>query len=181
MPQARDDDGKFVERTSTDAVFELLKNENEPLTATEIADHLDISNRTALDKLNELNENEPTVIRKQVGANAVIWFIRHGAVHEQAFEDFASRAMEEHGEHIEEIILFGSTARGETRGIDSDVDVFVVVDTMEIKDALGEIAYDVMHKHGVVVAEVVKPKELVENNADHPLVETVRREGRAYA
>jgi hypothetical protein len=115
MSQAREDDGKFVEGTSPDEVFELLKGENEPLTATEIADHLDISNRTALDKLNELNGREPTVIRKQVGANAVIWFIRHGAVHEQAFETFADRLTDAVGEDIERIILYGSVARGEAR------------------------------------------------------------------
>lgn len=64
---------------------------------------------------------------------------------------------------------------------DSDVDVLVVVDTMEIRDALSEIAYDIMHEYGVIVAEVVQTKDYVEANEDQPFLKNVRREGRAYA
>jgi hypothetical protein len=48
----RDDEGKFVKKTTVDAVLEILETENEPLTATEIADRLNASNRTIIGKLN---------------------------------------------------------------------------------------------------------------------------------
>jgi predicted ArsR family transcriptional regulator len=89
--------GKYREQTPVDEVLEVLETVHEPLTATEIADRLDITSRTVLNKLHELTERNPTVIRKEVGASAVIWFIRHGAIHEQAFEDFAGRLTDEFG------------------------------------------------------------------------------------
>jgi DNA-binding CsgD family transcriptional regulator len=97
MSQARDEEGKYREQTPVDEVLEVLETAHEPLTATEIADRLDITSRTALNKLHELTERDPTVIRKEVGASAVIWFIRHGAIHEQAFADFAGRLTDEWG------------------------------------------------------------------------------------
>lgn len=183
----RRETGEYVETVTSEKVLSALESIATPVaTATEVGEEIGCTGQAARKKLDQLHE-AGNVERKTVGARAVVWWLSEDATnaerttHEQAFEEFASRAMEAHGEHIEEIILFGSTARGETRGIDSDVDVFVVVDTMEIRDALGEIAYDVMHEYGVVVAEVVKPKELVENNPDHPFLKNVRSEGRAYA
>lgn len=43
MDQTRGDDGKFIENTTTDEVLELLETANEPLTAVEVADRLNIS------------------------------------------------------------------------------------------------------------------------------------------
>lgn len=56
--------------------------------------------------------------------------------HEQAFEAFAEVAEDALGEHIHDRILFESTVRGEMRGRDSDVDVFVILDRKEYESAL---------------------------------------------
>lgn len=107
--------------------------------------------------------------------------------HERAFRAFARRAQDRLGDHIYELILFGSAARGETRGIDSDVDVFVVlddghddVDPKEHEDELRDIAYDVQLDYGVVVSLHVKTKERFEERKDHPFVKNVLGEGRSY-
>jgi predicted nucleotidyltransferase len=183
----RTETGEYVETVTAEKVLSVLESIATPVaTATEVGEKIGCTGQAARKKLDQLHDTGD-VERKTVGARAVVWWLSEDdtdaerTIHEQAFEEFASRAMEAHGDQIEEIILFGSTARGETRGIDSDVDVFVVVETMEIRDALGEIAYDVMHEYGVVVAEVVKLKELVEDNPDHPFLKNVRSEGRAYA
>lgn len=77
MSQVREMGDTFVETVSVDDVLAVLTSTNEPLTATEIADMLNVSNRTVLDRLNALNETNPTVIHKEVGASAVVWFIKH--------------------------------------------------------------------------------------------------------
>lgn len=183
MPQLRGDDGKFVEKTTVTEVLEVLETVNEPLTATEIADQLDISNRTALDKLNELNARDPTVNRKQVGASAVIWFIRHGAVHEQAFEVFADRLTDKSGEMIEQIILYGSVARGEARA-DSDVDVLIVVENESARDIVSEqastISFDILLEYDVSVSLNYKTTAEMDAQQHHSYIQTVQNEGRMY-
>jgi len=103
--------------------------------------------------------------------------------HEQAFRAFAQRAENSLSERIHELILFGSAARGEARGIDSDVDVFVVLDSeehREYEDELREIAYDVQLEYGVVLSLHTKTKERFEARKDHPFVRNVLAEGRSY-
>lgn len=183
MSQARGDDGTFVEETSLTEVFEELKSANEPLTATEIADRLGISTRTALDKLNALNERNPIVYRKQVGAKAVIWFIRYGAVHEQAFEAFCDRLTDECGEEIDRIFLYGSIARGEAHE-HSDVDVLIVVSDESVReivrDHASSIAFDVMIEYDVCISKHIKTIQAFEQQKDSGYLATVQREGRVY-
>jgi hypothetical protein len=183
MSQTRGDDGKFIEKTTIDEVLAVLETANEPLTATEIADQLNISNRTALDKLNELNASDPTVMRKQVGASAVIWFIRHGAVHEQAFEVFADRLTAECGEAIEQIILYGSVARGEARA-DSDIDVLIVVEDESARDTVAEqastVSFDILLEYDVPISLNHKTTEEMKDQQQHSYIKTVQNEGRVY-
>lgn len=70
--QERDDDGRYREKVSLDEVRQFFRR-SEPRTAGEVADALDISSRAALNKLNELHQNEE-IKRKQVGARAVVWY-----------------------------------------------------------------------------------------------------------
>lgn len=100
--------------------------------------------------------------------------------HEDAFEAFAERALDHHGDEIREVIRFGSTASGETRGIDSDVDVLVVVDTGDLEASLREIAYDVQLEYGVVVSLHVLTAERFADRRDHPFVRSVLQDGRSY-
>jgi predicted nucleotidyltransferase len=183
MPQLRGDDGKFLEKVTINEVLELLETVNEPLTAPEIAAQLDISNRTALDKLNELNVRDPTVRRKQVGASAVIWFIQHGDVHEQAFAVFADRLTAACGEAIERIILYGSVARGEARA-DSDVDVLIVFEDESARDIVSEqastLSFDILLEYDVSISLNYKTTDEMEAQQQHSYIQTVQNEGRVY-
>jgi GTP-sensing pleiotropic transcriptional regulator CodY len=56
------------------AVFEARDDYAEPLTASEIADELGCSRRTALNKLHEL-EADTDLTSKTVGARSRVWWI----------------------------------------------------------------------------------------------------------
>lgn len=100
--------------------------------------------------------------------------------HERAADAFAKRAREALGESIHELILYGSTVRGETRGRDSDVDMFVVLTDREREDELREIAYDITLEYGLVVSVQTQTRERFENRRGTPFVKNVLHEGRSY-
>lgn len=74
MSRSRGDDGKYIEKTTIDDVVAVLTERDEPLTGKEVGEELGISNRSALDKLNSLEE-KGNVERKKVGAGAVVWWL----------------------------------------------------------------------------------------------------------
>ena len=69
----RSDDGTYAETVTPEDVLALF-TDAEPRTATEVADELGIVRRTALNKLNELTE-EDQVHKKKVGGRAVVWWV----------------------------------------------------------------------------------------------------------
>jgi len=99
--------------------------------------------------------------------------------HREAFEEFAERAQEELGESLEKLVLYGSVARGEERE-DSDVDVFVVIDSEEDKEVVEELAFDVNVEFGVFMVPVVKTVEEFESVRDSIFVREVERTGEVY-
>lgn len=101
--------------------------------------------------------------------------------HERAAEAFARRVCAELDDAVHELILYGSTVRGETRGRDSDVDMFVVLDEPEREEELRDIAYDVTLEYGVVVSVQTQTRARFEERQDAPFVENVLREGRSYS
>ena len=74
MSRSRGDDGKYIEKATIDDVIAVLIERDEPLTGKEVGEELGISNRSALDKLNSLEE-KGNVERKKVGAGAVVWWL----------------------------------------------------------------------------------------------------------
>ena len=74
MSRSRGDDGKYVEKTTLDDVIAVLAERDEPVTGKEVGEELGVTNRSALDKLNELN-GRGIVERKKVGASAVVWWL----------------------------------------------------------------------------------------------------------
>jgi predicted ArsR family transcriptional regulator len=68
--------GRDTEYTLSDVteVFEARDDYAEPLTAKEIADELECSRRTALNKLHELVE-ETDLESKKVGGRSRVWWI----------------------------------------------------------------------------------------------------------
>ncbi|MFC7156354.1 nucleotidyltransferase domain-containing protein [Halomarina halobia] len=107
--------------------------------------------------------------------------------HALAAEAFVDRARSRFEAEITELYVFGSTVRGETRGLASDVDVLVVLDDSAdqkaIADALRDLAYDVMLEYGPVVElHVLSGREFDQfRNEGNPFIENVIDEGRSYA
>lgn len=69
--QERDEQGRFEEKVTLEDVLDLFNDE--PLSASDVAETFDISNRAALNKLERLRE-EGEVERKNVGSRAVVWW-----------------------------------------------------------------------------------------------------------
>lgn len=104
--------------------------------------------------------------------------------HTAAANAFVRRVEALDTEGLESLILFGSTARGEASGLDSDVDFLAVVgddaDRATIEDELRDAAYDVMLEHGPVVEVHVLSRSTFETRRDHPFVDRAVRDGDAY-
>jgi len=68
--------GREVEYTESDVVgvFEARDDYAEPLTASEVADELGCSRRTALNRLHDLQESTE-VTSKKVGGRSRVWWI----------------------------------------------------------------------------------------------------------
>lgn len=67
--------GGRPQKVSPEEVLEKLRSVDEPVgTAAELADELDVSSQTVVRRLETLEERG-VVNRKQVGANAVVWWV----------------------------------------------------------------------------------------------------------
>lgn len=74
----RDEQGRYVEKLTTARVLVYLRRVNEPVTATELADVFDVTNRAVLNKLDTLHSRGDAE-RKEVGARAVVWWANGAA------------------------------------------------------------------------------------------------------
>lgn len=74
MINERNSRGEFVEHVSLSEVMDVLAIRDEPVTAKEVGEEVGITNRAALNKLNELADND-RVERKKVGGRSVIWWL----------------------------------------------------------------------------------------------------------
>lgn len=107
--------------------------------------------------------------------------------HSRAAAAFVDRLDSGMLDEIEDVILFGSTARGDAADLSSDVDFLLVVsdssDKRTIEGEARSIAYDVMLEYGPVVEVHVVTRSHFEKqrNNRHPFFDTVLREGRSYA
>lgn len=106
--------------------------------------------------------------------------------HTAAAEAFVERARDRFGDALDDLYVFGSTARGEAQGLSSDVDVLVVLaddaDHTAVDDALHDLAYDVMLEYGPVVELHVLTESAFERARDEtPFVRRAVSEGRSYA
>lgn len=107
--------------------------------------------------------------------------------HAAAAEAFVDRARSRFPDEIQELYVFGSTARGDASGLASDVDVLVALadssDHDTVAEALRDIAYDVMVEYGPVVELHIFTEQEFERHKkrDNPFVTNVVTEGRSYA
>jgi predicted nucleotidyltransferase len=106
--------------------------------------------------------------------------------HTDAAEEFVCRVRKRNVDAVEHLVPFGSTARGEAEGIDSDVDFLAVVsdsaDQRVVADELRDIAYDLMLEFGPVVEVHVMNQSSFEYKREQstPFTTNVLREGRSY-
>lgn len=102
---------------------------------------------------------------------------RTGSVHERAAGEFARAVEERWPSAVTDVLLFGSAARGDERGVESDVDVLVLTegtDTPGVAE-IHEVAYDVGLEHGVTMSVHVRTTTEYEA-ADSAFVRNVRTE-----
>lgn len=80
---------------------------------------------------------------------------------QKALQEFLKIAKQKHSDKIEQIILFGSLARGETTE-ESDIDILVITSgsRFEMQKNLSEIAVDILLKTGEYIsAKAVSTEE----------------------
>lgn len=99
--------------------------------------------------------------------------------HREAAATFARRLRARLGDAVVRVVLFGSVARGEQRGVDSDVDLLVVLadDTHGNRRTVHEVAGDTMLEYGVAVSPHVVPGSALDRPVQRPLVEAALGEG----
>lgn len=102
--------------------------------------------------------------------------------HEAAAQTFARRARDAFGENIERIVLYGSVARGEIRGVHSDVDLIVVIqddaNLQEMEDRIRQLAYEIELEQGVVLSLIIISSRELTQASDGPFFHHVQRDGR---
>lgn len=98
---------------------------------------------------------------------------------ERAFEKFAQEVRNTLGEGVHEVILYGSTARGEATE-KSDVDVLIVLDRNAETDAVSRLAFDIGLEYDVAITPHIQTRERFEARKDYPFLQTVLDEGRSY-
>lgn len=100
--------------------------------------------------------------------------------HHRAAEAFVGRVRERFDDVVETVLLYGSVARGEQRGVGSDVDLLVVLRdgsaASEFEEAIRDLAYDVELEYGVVLSLIVLTNTEYERRAGRPFFEHVRRD-----
>ncbi len=98
--------------------------------------------------------------------------------HRGAAADFARRVQKQYGDAVEAVLLYGSVARNEAGGPNSDVDLPVVLaddpDGAELERRVRDLAYDVELEYGVVLSLVVTTQS--DYRAGGPFFEHVRRD-----
>ena len=101
--------------------------------------------------------------------------VRRLIVHE-----FAAKAREACGDAIEEIILFGSVARGEDRS-DSDIDILVITsgEDFRLREFLTGLAFDLLMQTGERLSVKVLSRADVAAHRQYPFVRYVLQDGLA--
>lgn len=101
---------------------------------------------------------------------------------EQSFEAFARRVKDALGDAVQEIILYGSTARGEATET-SDVDVLVVLEQTadgNPREVISTLAFEVGLEYDVAISYHIQSKERFETRQTAPFLKHVLQDGRFY-
>jgi len=107
--------------------------------------------------------------------------------HATAAEAFIDRVRSRLSDEVSKVYVFGSTIRGDTRGLASDVDVLIILEDnathATVSEELHDLAYDVMLEFGPVVELHVLSETEFRTfvNEGNPFIQNVLHEGRSYA
>lgn len=98
---------------------------------------------------------------------------------EPVIQEFAACLRQRLGPHLDQVLLFGSRARGEAQD-GSDYDMLVVVDhrTADVRAVILDIECQLMERYGALVATVLRSKEEWQKTQGFPLARNIAREGR---
>ena len=99
--------------------------------------------------------------------------VRRPTIHE-----FAAKAREARGDAIEEIILFGSVARGDDRP-DSDIDILVITagEDFRLREYLTGLVFDLLMQTGERLSVKVLSRADVAAHRQYHFVRYVLRDG----
>ncbi len=94
--------------------------------------------------------------------------------------EFAVKAREACGDAIEEIILFGSVARGDDRP-DSDIDILVITsrEDFRLREYLTGLAFDLLMQTGERLSVKVLSRADVAAHRQYPFIRHLLRDGMA--
>ncbi len=95
-----------------------------------------------------------------------------------ALDSFLQMIREQLGDHLRQIILFGSRSRGDDEP-DSDYDCLAILDEVSprIKESIDEVVGEILYQHSAVFSVVPVSEEKYRRQKYNPLLMNVRREG----
>ncbi len=96
--------------------------------------------------------------------------------YQKAVDEFVRRVLAKYGDRIDNIILFGSVARGDAKE-ESDIDILVVSDVS--LEELVDISFPILLKYGKLISAKDMKKERLEylNKEGYSFVRNVLKEG----
>jgi len=97
---------------------------------------------------------------------------------DDALQHFMQQIREQLGNHLKQIILFGSRARGEDVP-GSDYDCLIIVDevTKALKDIIDDAAGEALYQHSAVFSAFLVSEEKHNRQAYNPLLVNISKEG----
>jgi predicted nucleotidyltransferase len=97
---------------------------------------------------------------------------------DDALQHFMQQIREQLGNHLKQIILFGSRARGEDVP-GSDYDCLIIVDevTKALKDIIDEVTGEALYQHSAVFSAFLISEERHNRQPYNPLLINIVKEG----
>jgi len=99
-------------------------------------------------------------------------------IRDKVLDRFLSEMRQQLGNHLKQVILFGSRARGDDVPY-SDYDCLAILDEVSLatKDVIDEIAGEILYQHGAVISVLPIAEEKYQQQMYSPLLMNARREG----
>jgi predicted nucleotidyltransferase len=97
---------------------------------------------------------------------------------DEVLDHFLNEMRKQLGDHLKQIVLFGSRARGDDVPY-SDYDCLAILDKVSpsTKDMIDEIAGEILYQHGAVVSVLPVAEKEYHQQIYSPLLMNARREG----